>query len=108
MTIGLQETGIERRRSAAGRLGQAGSAVAFGLIGFAGLIARNWWHRRQLRRLYDFTPRELADIGIDRQDLHAAYYGSVHDNPGEILNRRAAERRRAERDTLRERHRLMR
>ncbi|PLX36109.1 MAG: hypothetical protein C0606_15430 [Hyphomicrobiales bacterium] len=98
MNIGLHDTRNDSRRIwNSQRIGYAFVAAA----GTVAQFASNWWNRRKLRALYEFSPHELADIGITRQDLDAAYYGPAEMSPGAILRRRANDRRTAERDALR-------
>ncbi len=98
MTIGCQDTQCGARPLSPGRrFLQATVLLADTVFGTSRQFVLNWYRRRELRYLYTFSNRELADIGIDRQDLNAAYYGPALQSPGEILSNRADERRRAER-----------
>jgi uncharacterized protein YjiS (DUF1127 family) len=50
--------------------------------------------RRELARLADFDDRMLADIGLTRSDLRAAYSVPLWKNPTDILERLASHRAR--------------
>jgi uncharacterized protein YjiS (DUF1127 family) len=50
-------------------------------------------HRRELAHLADRDEHMLADIGLTRSDLDAAYCVPLWRDPFSILERRAAERR---------------
>ena len=49
--------------------------------------------RQELARLADRDDRMLADIGLTRSDLDAAYCVPLWRDPFSVLERRAAERR---------------
>ena len=57
-------------------------------------IVRGIRNRRDLRELTSFDDRMLADIGLTRFDVRDAYSESFWRDPGEMLTRRANERRR--------------
>jgi uncharacterized protein YjiS (DUF1127 family) len=52
-------------------------------------------HRRELARLADLDDHMLADIGLTRSDLHAAYCEAFWRDPTGILERRISDRRTA-------------
>ncbi|MBO6718170.1 MAG: DUF1127 domain-containing protein [Rhizobiaceae bacterium] len=48
-------------------------AAARRVSGIAAVLYRDWNNRRQFRRLQDMSDWELADIGLTRDDLRAAW-----------------------------------
>jgi len=60
--------------------------LAMSVVRVAASFNRNWKNRRQFRRLLDMTDRELADIGIDRDDLREAWRRRVELDPTAHLN----------------------
>src|SRR3954462_5832241 len=57
-------------------------------------------HRRELARLAENDDRMLADIGLDRGDLHDALSEPLWQDPTSILARRVAKRRFSERQRV--------
>jgi uncharacterized protein YjiS (DUF1127 family) len=56
-------------------------------------IVRAIRNRRDLHELTNLDDRMLADIGLTRFDVRDAYAESLWHDPGEVLTRRANERR---------------
>lgn len=69
--------------------------VVAGLVRLLGLPARIIATRRDMALLGRMDARELSDIGLSRQDLWDAAALPLGEAPGQLLTRRAAERRRA-------------
>lgn len=65
----------------------------------AGVVAntlRIWRNRSAMRRLTELSDWELADIGLERDDLFVAYEGPLGGDPTQTLQRIARDRARAE------------
>jgi len=60
-------------------------------------IAESIKNRRDAMRLAELDDRMLADIGLSRSDLRDAFAAPPWRDPADLLERRAAERRRGRR-----------
>jgi uncharacterized protein YjiS (DUF1127 family) len=78
---------------ALGALGQAASAVAGTVASGLKAFGRAWQNRRQAQALARLEPRMLADMGINHADLRDAFSSPLWEDPTELLQERAAERR---------------
>jgi uncharacterized protein YjiS (DUF1127 family) len=78
-------TGTPLARALAALAGRAGRRLK--------AFAERLKNRREAMRLAELDVRMLADIGLNRSDLRDAYAVPPWRDPGDLLRRRAAERR---------------
>jgi len=62
------------------------------LVRGAEAILRYWRNRRQFGRLAELSDRELADIGLERDDLHYAWKQRADTDPLRYLGSMARSR----------------
>lgn len=78
---------------ALGALSRVVSAVAVTAASGLKVLARAWQNRRQAHALAGLEPRMLADMGINHADLRDAFSSPIWEDPTQLLQERAAERR---------------
>lgn len=71
------------------------AATALAAVAVAGLkiVARTYRNRQQARALAGLDRRMLADMGINHADLRDAFSSPIWEDPTELLQERASERR---------------
>jgi uncharacterized protein YjiS (DUF1127 family) len=78
---------------ALGALSRAVSAVAVTAASGLKAFVRAWENRRQAQALARLEPRMLADMGINHADLRDAFSSPIWEDPTQLLQERATERR---------------
>lgn len=57
------------------------SVLAIRAVRVGKAVLRAWNNRQQFRRLRDMSDWELADVGLQRDDLHAAWKRRIDTDP---------------------------